>query len=80
MLDCPGANVNQAADNNSTALGQSCRYGILEVVRLLLQQPKIDVDQGADGWSPLAIALDENNHEIVQLLMKAKNYLTRMWM
>ena len=50
-----GGNVNQAANDNSTALGVSCRLGKLEVVRLLLQQPNIDINKGLEGWSPLAL-------------------------
>ena len=54
-----------------SALGVSCQYGHLKIVRLLLQQPNIDVNRGDEDWSPLALAKDDNNHVIVQLLTDA---------
>ena len=63
--------MNQAENDGYTALGVSCQQGHLETVRLLLQQPNIDVNQGDEGWSPLALAKDDNYHYIVQLLTDA---------
>ena len=36
---------------------------------LLLQQPNIDINKGAEGWSPLALA--GSHAEIIQLLKDA---------
>ena len=66
-----GGNVNQAIKMDHTALSTSSQHGHLEVVRLLLQQPNIDVNKGAEGWSPLALAKHGNHAEIVQLLKDA---------
>ena len=54
-----------------SALGVSCQYGHLKIVRLLLQQPSIDVNKGAKGWSPLVLAKHNNHNEIIQLLKEA---------
>jgi len=41
------------------------------IVRLLLEQPNIDVNKGAKGWSPLALAQHFKHLEIVQVLKDA---------
>ena len=53
-----GGDVNQADNDNYTAPGKSSQNGHLQVVRLLLQQPNIDVNKGAEGWPPLALTRD----------------------
>ena len=63
--------VHQANNVEYTALGNACQYGHTEIVRFLLQQPNIDVNKGAEGWSPLELAKDDNHTEIVQLLKNA---------
>ena len=67
-----GVDVNHAANNEYTALGRSCQFGHLEIVRLLLQQqPNIDVNKGARRWSPLALANYGNHTDVIQLLTNA---------
>ena len=66
-----GGDVNQADNDNYTALGKSSQNGRLEIVCRLLQQPNIDVNKGAEGRSPLALAKNANHNEIVQLLKDA---------
>ena len=71
MLIEADGDVNQANNDEYTAFGNACQFGHLEIVRLLLQQPNIDVNKGAEGWSPLALAIDDNHTEIIQLLTDA---------
>merc|ERR1712166_1034175 len=47
------------------------QQGHTEIVRLLLQQPNIDVNKGAQGWPPLKLATHLNHTEIIQLLKNA---------
>ena len=63
--------INQADANGTTPLGAASRDGHTEIVRLLLQQPNIDVNKGAERWSPLALANYGNHADIIQLLTNA---------
>jgi len=64
-----GGDVHQVSNDGYTVLGASSHEGHLEIVRLLLQQPNIDINKGAEGWSPLALA--GSHAEIIQLLKDA---------
>ena len=50
------SDVDQASNIGYIPLGRSCQCGRLEIVRLLLQQPNIDVNKSPEGLSPLVIA------------------------
>ena len=43
----------------------------MEVVRLLLSQPNIDINKNPDGYSALGMATQRNHTEVVQLLTEA---------
>ena len=53
------------------ALSGSSQEGHTDVVRLLLQQPNIDVNKGQEGWPPLKLANHFKFPEIVKLLTDA---------
>ena len=45
--------------------------GHIDMVRLLLQQPNIDIHKNPDGYSAIGMATKGNLTEIVQLLKNA---------
>jgi len=63
-----GGNVNQQANNKAIPIIMASLKGHTEVVRLLLQQPNIDLNKIAYGKSALGHA---SNNEIIQLLKDA---------
>ena len=63
-----GGNVNQQANNKATPILMASFAGHTEVVRLLVQQPNIDLNKIAAGKSALGHA---KNNEIIQLLTNA---------
>ena len=67
-----GGNVNQHNHKNQTPLNIASDKGHKEIVRLLLQQPNIDLNK-KDDWndSPLGGAIQKNHTEIIQLLKDA---------
>ena len=48
--------------------------GNLDIIKLLLNNPKIDINQKLSGWNgeknALAYAIEKGNHKIIQLLVK----------
>ncbi|KAM3129450.1 hypothetical protein pb186bvf_018442 [Paramecium bursaria] len=52
----------------------ACYLGRLEIVRLLLQNICLDVDLGSEdsGWTPLTVAANTGNYEIMKLLVDAQ--------
>ena len=72
LLIKAGGNVNQHNHKNQTPLNTASDKGHTEIVRLLLQQPNIDLNK-KDDWnnSPLGEAIKKNHTEIVQLLKEA---------
>ena len=63
-----GGNVNQHSNQDATPILIASLAGHTDVVRLLLQQPNIDLNKIAAGKSALGHA---TNHEIIQLLTNA---------
>ena len=64
-----GGNVNQQANNKATPIIMASLHGHTEVVRLLLQQPNIDLNKlDVNGDSALGHA---TNNEIIVLLVDA---------
>lgn len=56
----------------NTPLHQSCYNGHSQTVKVMLKNPDIEVDATNDaGETPLYIAVRENNHYIVELLLEA---------
>ena len=63
-----GGNVNQHSNQDATPILIASLAGHTDVVRLLLQQPHIDLNKIAAGKSALGHA---TNNEIIQLLTNA---------
>ena len=76
LLGVEGMNVvNQATvggeeGDGYTPLAASIMAGRIDVARLLLQQPNIEVNKGGEEWSPLELA-KEYMVDIVQVLVDA---------
>jgi len=74
----PAVNHNGAAVNvnwigpekGDTPLHRACRFGHVQVVKVLLEHPVIDVNAGNAGRAtPLNIASQEGHVEVVKLLL-----------
>lgn len=68
-----GADVNyKDKDSRSMALHHACFQANPEVVKLLLDQPKIELDPiDIDGRTPLMWAVEKGSTEIVKMLLDA---------
>ena len=59
------------ADDGMTALHYAAKAGHVEVLRILLDSEKINVDVTDDGgWTPLIWAVEHDQIEAVKLLLK----------
>jgi len=67
-----GGSVNQHNHNNQTPLNTASFNGHPEIVRLLLQQPNIDLNK-IDKWNTtaLGIATENSRTDVIQLLKDA---------
>ena len=67
-----GGNVNQHSNKNQTPLNIASTAGHTEIVRLLLQQPNIDLNK-KDDWNTtaLGIATQNSRTNVIQLLKDA---------
>ena len=67
-----GGNVNQHSNKNQTPLNIASTAGHTEIVRLLLQQPNIDLNK-LDIWNSTAldIATQNSRTDVIQLLKDA---------
>ena len=66
-----GANVNLMLDPGSTALGIAARSGHVEVVRVLLQAPAIEVNHTTKSvTTALAFACEKGHQDVVTLLLE----------
>jgi ankyrin repeat protein len=63
--------VNKHSKTNITPLNIASHKGHVEVVRLLLSQPNIDLNKKAFNKSALDSARNNNHTEVVQLLAEA---------
>ena len=68
-------NINwQDSEYSRTPLDCACRYGHFEIVKLLLNDNRIDINQAKnDGATPFYIACQEGHVEIVKLLLNDKS-------
>jgi hypothetical protein len=67
-----GADVNSRDEYGSTALSWASYRGNKDVVKLLLEQPAIKLDQaGVDGDTALMAAAERGHAEIVEMLLNA---------
>ena len=82
LIEADG-NVNQHSNKNQTPLNVASTQGHTEIIRLLLQQPNIDLNLNKiDDWNTTALGIaTQNNHiDAIQLLThlthatKIKNY------
>jgi len=66
----PAVDVNWVGeDRGDTPLHRACRFGYLEIVTVLLAQPKIGVNKGNRGdCSPFYIACQEGHRKVISLL------------
>ena len=66
-----GADVNLGLSDSSTPLGIAAATGHLEVARILLQVPTVDIDKATDiGITPLSIAAQRGHKNITRLLLR----------
>ncbi len=72
-----GADCNLPFKENTSPLCIAAKHGNVQVVRLLLQVPGIQVNRATDsGASPLGIAVQRGHKEVVRLLLKKGASLT----
>ena len=72
--DLPNILNVKEADNDFTPLLYALQYGHTDIVRLLLDQPKVDVNaETKDGFTALKLAIQYGHIEIVELLLKHKD-------
>jgi len=66
-----GVKVNWVGeDRGDTPLHRACRYGRLEIVKVLLARSKIELNKGNKGdASPFFIACQEGHKEVVSMLL-----------
>ena len=57
--------------NGIYPLTHAVRNKNIEIVKMLLSHPKIDVNVQTDGMTPLRIALDMNNKEMVDIFLSS---------
>jgi len=67
----PAINVNWVGeDRGDTPLHRACRFGLLEILKVLLVQEKIEVNKGNKGnASPFYVACQEGHKEVAALLL-----------
>ena len=66
-----GADVNLGLNDSSTPLGIAADRGQLEVVRILLQVPAINIDKATNtGITPLSIAVQRGHKQVIKLLLR----------
>ena len=70
LLSVDGIEPNRAAKDGQTPLSTACQNGHVDVVRLLLALPGIDVEKGAQGWPPLRLAQHFKHTAIASLLQE----------
>ena len=68
LLKDDRVDLNVADCEDNTALIQAAKRGYVEVVRLLLNVPRVDADAiGGGGWTALTIAAYRGFTEVVNL-------------
>lgn len=72
LLNSPEIDINQVDSMKYTALHTAVDEGRIECVRLLLAAPNIKINKRTeDGCTPLSLAKEANNEEIITLLQNA---------
>ena len=71
LADDPGVDFNWVGeDRGDTPLHRACRFGRLDIVKMLLAQEKIEVNKGNKGGaSSFFLASQEGHKEVVSLLL-----------
>jgi len=71
ILELENVNVNWGDDEwNRTPLYKACFHGHVHIVKILLQDPRIDVNKSAhEGFTPFYLACSHGHSEIVKLLL-----------
>ena len=74
LINDPTVNLNWIGpEKGDTPLHRACRFGHVQVVKVLLEHPVIDVNAGNAGnvgrATPLNIASQEGHVEVVKLLL-----------
>lgn len=69
LLEQPGVDVN-IVGNNGFPLLNACKYGYVDIVRMLLSCPDINVLQVHKGEYALQAACAKGNEEIVKMLLE----------
>ena len=75
LIKYPETDVNAQDNNNITALHQCSYYGYLEICRLLVEHRAILDLKNKNGQTPIEIAEEKKQSEIIKLLKEAKNYV-----
>ncbi|CAK4698571.1 unnamed protein product [Aphanomyces euteiches] len=71
LLSCPGADENFEAEDGVTALMVATSMGHLSIVKLLFQQPKLNLNLvNQHGVGPFVMACTENLIDIASFLLK----------
>ena len=71
LIGCPGVDINYALSDGRTGLWRAAYEGHLEVVKLLLSVPEIDVNQAktTTGATPLFMASQKGHDKVVKALL-----------
>jgi len=77
LLSNAELNVNEAVGKGKTALYNACRKGHVDIVRLLGEDPRMELEQPTSGGvTPLEIAWVKRNFEVAHYLKKKRNLLS----
>jgi len=72
LLDA-GCSVDKKLGDGSTAFSHAVALGNLAIVKLMLQHASYEdfINLGAEGITPLQVALNNNRHDIVEAILEA---------
>ena len=70
FLQCPGIDVNDGYESEMTPLYIAVREESIEVVKILLEFPRINVNQVVNGENALLVATEFGNLELVTMLLE----------
>jgi ankyrin repeat protein len=70
LRECPDIDVNRRSFYDVTPLQLACHHGKVQVVKLLLKDPRVDVNRGgSDGCGPLWFACFALQREVVKWMI-----------